>query len=70
MAEDEWTLAGDHPVNKYSGMNTPDAGDMTLQELMDWANNHGHALSDVSLEYGGCGSHAIELWVGATDRHG
>lgn len=69
MAVDKWTLADDHPVSKYSH-NTPDVGGMTLQELVDWADAHGHALSDVSLEYGGCGSHAVELWVRKPETEG
>jgi hypothetical protein len=61
MSADEWTQADNHPTNGWH--DTPDVGDMTLQELTDWAALHGHELNDVRLEYGGCGSHAIELWL-------
>lgn len=61
MADEQWVLADAHPTNGWA--DTPDVNGLTLQDLVDWAKHHGHSLTDVSLEYGGCGSHAIELWV-------
>lgn len=36
---------------------------MTLQELTDLAAKNGYGPDDVCVDYGDCGSHAVQLWV-------
>lgn len=63
-ALDEWVLAPNHPtVDQGYGVTTPEANDMSLQDLVDWAHEQGMSLTDVRVEYGDCGSHAVELHV-------
>jgi hypothetical protein len=39
------------------------ANGMTLQELTDLAAENGYGPDDVCMDYGDCGSHAVDLWV-------
>lgn len=61
--EDDWVPADEwQPRTDDSGEDYRSNG-MTLRELVELAAENGYGPGDVVVDYGECGSHAVQLWV-------
>ena len=61
-AHDSWSDPVNHPA-AIDGRDEPAINEMTLRQLVDWAEANDHKLEDVMVDYADCGTHRVVMYV-------
>lgn len=60
---ERWVDPENHPTALAPHVEEPAINGLTLRQLVDWAEQNGHALDDVQVDYADCGTHRVEMYV-------